>query len=278
MRNITHPKGRFMWYNIGEMSIGKNKVKSSEDAVACVAVMWNAARYDQCYARNVHVKNLKCVVVDNRMNNRPIPDRYNEFLDTYDYSSQMWFVFAHEDFEIRDNLVAKLADCDVGSLWSPIGCYRQSFLGIGRQRYVGTILDADRKTGDGFVLSGRPVKKGTKVETFDCCCLIVHSSLVQKHHLRFDPKLEFDLYVEDFCAMAKVRYGIVSRILPFESTHHSLSVPQRRYYDLLPYLRKKYPHNCFTGTCSYIGTMSPMMRFQRWLMGRADEDRKLGII
>lgn len=252
---------------------------SSEELekVVCVAVVRDHDRYRMCFDENPHVEKCERVLLDNCAENLPIPVRYNAFLNRYDYSKLAWFVFAHEDFEIRDDLAKKLNGCDKNSLWSPIGCYRQSVFGIGRQRYVGTIYDANRKTGVGLILQGRPVKKGTKVETFDCCCLIVHSSLVQKCNLRFDERLSFDLYVEDFCASAWVNHGVSSRILPFESVHYSLSVPQDRYYRHLPYLRSKYPHNCFVGTCSYFGTMPLMMRIQRWLMGRANDDRLKGL-
>ena len=251
---------------------------NKQDNIIFVSVVRDFAKYAKCFLDNANVKCGRIVVVDNRTDNQPIPIRYNAFLDGYDYSKPAWFVFVHEDFEIREPIIDKLADCDHNSLWGVIGGRRRSFCGIGISDHYGSIVDADRSHPGRYVRSGKAVRKGFPVETFDCCALIVHSSLVEKFGLRFDPKLEFDLYVEDFCAMAKVRYGIVSRILPFEATHHSLSVPQKRYYDLLPYLRKKYPHNCFTGTCSYLGTMSPMMRFQRWLMGRAEEDRKAGLI
>ena len=249
-----------------------------EDPVVCIVVVRDPDRYWQCFGANRWVKDLSCIKLDNRVENLPIPVRYNDFLDKYDYSHPAWLAFMHEDFEIREPLGNKLADCDRGSLWGIIGGRRRSFCGIGISSHYGSVVDADRSHPGRCVRSGKAVRKGFPVETFDCCALMVHSSLVERFGLRFDPKLEFDLYVEDFCAMAKVKHGIVSRILPFEATHHSLSVPQKRYYDLLPYLRQKYPHDCFTGTCSYLGTMSPMMRFQRWLMGRAEEDRKAGLI
>lgn len=251
---------------------------AKDSSVVCIVAVRNRDRFRQCFEENDFVQNLSCVQVDNSVENQPIPIRYNDFLDSYDYSKPAWFAFVHEDFEIRDDLVAKLRDCETDSLWGPIGCYRQSFLGIGRQKYVGCILVADSQTDFGLRPFGNAVPKGVKVETFDCCCLLVHSSLVEKYHLRFDPELRFDLYVEDFCASAYVNHGIRSRILPFGAAHHSSSVPQDRYYRHMPYLRKKYPRNCFVGTCSYFGTMPPMMRLQRWLMGQAAEDRRLGLV
>ena len=53
-----------------------------------------------------------------------------------------------------------------------------------------------------IVRLGRRVKTGIKVQTFDCQCLIIHSSLINRYKLRFDENLTFDLYVEDFCANA----------------------------------------------------------------------------
>ena len=58
--------------------------------------------------------------------------------------------------------------------------------------------------------------------------------------LRFDERLSFDLYVEDFCVSAFEEYGIESRILPLECRHYSLGTIGQRFYESLSYLREKY--------------------------------------
>lgn len=252
-------------------------MRQNDDRLVVVSVVRQLDMHRKFFRTNQAFVGAEHVMIDNRKDNLPIPMRYNAFLGGFDYSRPAWILFAHEDFEVGESFISKLAGSDRDSLWGVIGGRRRSLFGFGISGHYGSIIDADRSHPGRYDRVGKAVRKGFPVETFDCCALIVHSSLVQRYGLRFDPKLEFDLYVEDFCAMAKVKHGIVSRILPFKATHHSLSVPQKRYYDLLPYLRQKYPHNCFTGTCSYIGTMTPMMRFQRWLMGRAEEDRVAGL-
>lgn len=228
--------------------------------VTCISVV----RDFDLYARaSRHAHDNPDVVphpVDNRTDNQPIPRRYNEFLDAYDYTKPGWFVFCHEDFEIREALAPLLDNLPTDSLYGPIGCARRGIFPLRHQVFLGQITECNRNgTGDAWSV-GRTVPPMTEVETFDCCCLVVHSSLVEKLHLRFDEELAFDLYVEDFCATAKIKHGIPSRILPFKATHHSGSKPTERLYRHLPYLAKKYPTRDFCASCTYFGTPDPLTK------------------
>lgn len=199
---------------------------------------------------NTNILNPTC----NTVNNYPIPKRYNEFLDGYDYNKPSWFVFCHEDFEFQESIEPLLQELPADALYGPIGCTRKGIFPFRHQVFLGQLTEQNRDgTGKPWQV-GQPVPVLTPVETFDCCCLIVHSTLIEKHHLRFDEELAFDLYVEDFCAMAKVKHGIQSRILPFKATHHSGSKPTERLYRHLPYLATKYPDRDFCASCTYFGT------------------------
>ena len=55
------------------------------------------------------------------------------------------------------------------------------------------------------------------VDTVDCQCLIVHSDLIKKYHLRFDEHLQFHFYAEEFCIMASEKYNIPSYALSIDS-------------------------------------------------------------
>ena len=83
------------------------------------------------------------------------------------------------------------------------------------------------------------MKKGI-VDTFDCQCLIVHSTLIGKYSLRFDPSFSFDLYVEDFCINSFEKYGIVSKVLPMKCRHWSHGKLTDRFYSSKSYLGGKY--------------------------------------
>ena len=84
------------------------------------------------------------------------------------------------------------------------------------------------------------VETCARVDCFDCQCLIVHSSLVKKYGLRFDEKLLFDMYVEDFCVNAFEKYGVISRTIKIECTHFSRGSINARFHSSLDYVREKY--------------------------------------
>ena len=77
------------------------------------------------------------------------------------------------------------------------------------------------------------------MDTFDCQCLIVHSSLVERFSLRFDENFTFDLYVEDFCISAFENHGVISRILPMDCRHWSYGSVSDRFMRLKEYLSSK---------------------------------------
>jgi len=83
--------------------------------------------------------------------------------------------------------------------------------------------------------------------------------------MRFDEKLEFDLYVEDFCADARLRFGVKSYVIQMEACHHSGSIATERLWRHLPYLAAKYPDNAFVGSLTYFGTPDWRKRIQDWI-------------
>lgn len=217
--------------------------------------------YRRLVVENPALVGAKFVTLDNRERNLPIPVQYNRFLDNFDFSHPAWLVFCHEDFEIREPLAPLLKHLSSDSLYGPIGATCRDAV-LKRNSIIGRIDECRREGGETWEV-GKAVPAMTLVETFDCCCLIAHSSLIRE--LRFDPKLEFDLYVEDFCANAKVQHGIVSRILPFAAVHHSGSHPTARLYRHLEYLRRKYPHDLFHATCVDFGRLTLPLKIYQWL-------------
>ena len=202
------------------------------------------------------------VAFDNRSDNLPISVRYNMFLDHYEYSNASWFVFCHEDFELLENIGSILSSLDKGSLYGVVGGARRGFAGFGMQVIYGNMMEISRNSGGEEWLTGKKITKPVEVEAFDCCCLIVHSSLIKMYSLRFDEQLLFDCYVEDFCAAARLNYGIRSYVYPIQCCHHSGSKPSERLYRHLPYLKHKYPRNFFVGTITYFGTPSWQKKLQ----------------
>ena len=224
--------------------------------VVDICVSRDPGLYAKCIADNRHVACFAHVKIDNSSKNDPIPVCYNRFLDAYDYSKEAWFVFCHEDFEFQEDVGTLLEHLGRDSLHGVVGAARRGFAGFGMQVIYGNMTEVNRDGIGKEWTPGRKIAYPIEVEAFDCCCLIVHSSLVAKHGLRFDENLFFDLYVEDFCASAKVKHGIRSYVHPVKCCHHSGSRATDRLLRHLPYLKKKYPRHCFVGTLAYFGTPS----------------------
>ena len=227
-----------------------------------ITVVRDFQMYERFIRANSNCQGCRFEPIDNSVENVPIPRRYNRFLDEYDYTKPAWFVFCHEDFEFFENVMDICSGLKKDSLYGAAGCRRVGFGGFGKQVVFGNINQCHR-IDDGLSWQpGRHIHSMCEVETFDCCCLMVHSSLINDRLLRFDEKLEFDMYVEDFCAFADVAWGIKSYVLPIRAAHHSSSLVTTRLFRHLPYLRNKYPNHLFVGTCSYFGTPTWQKKLQ----------------
>ena len=222
--------------------------------------------YAKCISENKALTFCRKVPMDNRHRNETIPVLYNRFIDSGDYGDTDWLVFCHEDFQPLQSFEDTIASLDSDSIYGPIGsCLVHSnshFVpgGLWTTRVLGEI-DESNKDGSGLHVFGEKVALGSAVETLDCQCLIVNASLVQKHHLRFDENLTFDLYAEDFCANAFLAHGIQSRIFPFECRHWSGGTFAPRFFKQRDYLHKKYPRAEFASPTGYtIGAGRTRMR------------------
>lgn len=215
------------------------------------SVVRDFAMYERCVRGNPFTRGCELVAVDNRERNEGIPVCYNRFLESRPAGESAWYVFCHEDFELKEMLAERL-DVSRDSLWGPVGAMTRVRFGLYHQwRMLGSVEEC-KKDGTGHREIGCAVPAGTPIETFDCQCLIVHSSLVQRHHLRFDEELTFDLYAEEFCMAARETAKIPSRILPLKACHWSGGSVQPRYKIQEAHVNAKYPNACYTGTSSLV--------------------------
>lgn len=226
-----------------------------------VSVVRDWAMYNRCIATNPCLHAVSRFPLDNTTKGKGIPACYNTFLDQFDFSQSAWLIFCHEDFEIKTPLSDIFPALDVGKLYGPIGVVTKKRFGVFHQWQLQGCITESHKDGTNARLVGHPVPLGTPVETFDCQCVIVHSSLIQRTGIRFDENLSFDLYVEDFCIQAKEHFQVESVILPLPCQHWSGGNVGERYRAQEVYLNTKWSGCCYTGTSSHsIGTPSLLRR------------------
>ena len=227
--------------------------------ITIISVVNNFDFYDKWIKNNRFTSNFALVPFDNNTRNSSVSVLYNEFLNNYDYSKESWFIFCHCDWELLEDINPILEKLDKKNLYGPVGavCYAKEE----KEKKATPIMTGgcyeEKRDGTGRKFSGSKPNKPMLSDTFDCQCLIVHSSLVDKYHLRFDENLSWHLYVEDFCFSAKLKHSILSYAIRINCCHHSdagygLPIP-KGYFDSLKYMNNKYPDNLFAGTVSLIG-------------------------
>lgn len=234
-----------------------------------ISVVRDCSMYEACIASNPCCADCELRSLDNRTANEWITILYNRVLDGLTESDTRWLVFCHEDFKPLVSLLPLLEQADENKIYGTIGGVmvpRRRWLlgGVWPGEVRGEIVQSE-KDGSGARTYGVRMPLDTLVETVDCQCLIVHTSLVRKFGLRFDENLSFDLYTEDFCLGAYLNYGIQTAILPLKCQHFSHGNIQPRFFEQKAYLDRKYPTAESFGSVGYTigGGRTVMRRFQK---------------
>jgi len=233
--------------------------------VVFISVVRDFATHEKCMAALSGDARVSITAIDNRNANDPIPVQYNRFLDAYDFSRPTWFVFCHEDFECKEDVVRVLQGLSRDFIYGPIGARFRFAHGIDVHVDLLGRIEQSNRDGTNLHELGAIVSAESVVDTLDCCCLILHSSLVEKCHLRFDERFLFDLYVEDFCVSAKERWSILSKAINLKCRHWSGGELGDRYYAQLKKFNNKWPNATYASTCIFsIGGGCSY----RWLVGK----------
>lgn len=221
-----------------------------------ISVVRDFEMYERLVRRNAFTQGADFLAYDNRQKNEPIAVLYNRFLDAYDYGNEDWFIFCHEDWELKEALVPLLEKLNPDVLYGPVGAILLKTCDGWVREYRGCCHEKSKAGTNERVLIGQHMATGTPVDTFDCQCLIVHSSLIARTRARFDEQLRFDLYVEDFCLSLRLNHNVPSKILQVLCCHWS-QVPDLRertdYFKNLAYLDEKYRDHSFAGVVTLIG-------------------------
>lgn len=202
-----------------------------------VSVVRDYDMYRSCVKDNPFLSGCRMVDFDNRNENVSVTERYNGFLDSE--MKDEWIVFCHEDWEALEPLAPLVEKLDPDYLYGPVGVFVEEKKGRADVIVMkGEVVQSGKKGGRHIMIRGKDSEG--RVDTFDCQCLIVHSSLVRRNHLRFDTHLSFDMYVEDFCVSAYEKAGIESMAVRIACHHHSPGSMSKSFFEALDYVREKW--------------------------------------
>ena len=204
--------------------------------VSVASVVRDVAMYERCVLHNPYFEGADLVMLDNRVENLTVTKRYNDFLNSID--DERWIVFCHEDWELKENIITVLERLDKDRLYGPIGVFIEEKENVDVLIMKGGVMQSAKEGGKTIRIRGK--ESVGRVDTFDCQCLILHSSLVKKHSLQFDENLRFDMYVEDFCVNAYEKAGVESHAAQIACHHHSEGKLSQSFYDSVEYVRQKY--------------------------------------
>jgi hypothetical protein len=223
--------------------------------------------YGRCVVNNPHIKDnaeIKCAGFNNTKDNKHVSVRYNQFLDSWNYDDEAWFIFCHSDWELLEDMTPLLAKLNRGAIYGPIGAVVKKRFGKIINECRGYCRERSRDGSESRILSCKKQRTGTIVDTLDAQSMIIHSSLVKKYGLRFDESFAFDLYCEDFSAWAKMKYGIKTRILRIECRHNNIAKNmdgRDDYYRMLDIFNEKYPDIILGSTVTVLGKINKPFQY-----------------
>ena len=217
-----------------------------------VSVVNNFDIYNKCIKNNEFINKYDLIPFDNTSENLGIPKLYNSFIDQIKEGDDFWIAFIHQDFVFNENPLEKLKNKEKDSLYGVIGINRDLFylqfkpnfiFKIYRRCMLGQIIQ-----GEGNELVGNKVSGTPEVKTFDCCCCMIHSSLIFKKKLRFDEELNFHMYVEDLCHSAKKK-KVPSKVIQMDCRHLSGGCLNEELQKSAEYVKQKHKLWRISSTC-----------------------------
>lgn len=257
-------------------------MQNKENKIICV--FNDRKTFDEVICKNQSVKDFQIIYFDNTLENVGISKRYNSYLQTLTLEDNFWIIFCHQDFGFKQNPLQVIKKLDKNCIYGPIGVkfsfslikfiknkvaqklgYHPSlkinfkrfpFIAIEkhevqknvfRRKFLGQILQGNNNYE--FKTLGKKLKMSKEVSNLDCCCLIVHSSLIKRHDLKFDQNLDWHMYVEDFCINASKNHKIKLKAVQFDCFHLGIGNLNEDFFNSVKYVKDKYSLKHLFTTC-----------------------------
>lgn len=203
-----------------EAHITKKPLTNNSASIVYIVVHNDVQTLQSCFLSSVDVGSDNIVAFNNQVG-LGLGFAYNDLALPF-LNRDVWLVFCHQDFILKESLAPKLAGLNRLGVYGPIGC-RLGTLGL-----VGEITQTDGSK------VGSYISKPTPVEALDEMCLIIHSEAFRAG-LRFDERFSFHYYGADLCTQAR-RLGFDVKAVQLDCQHKSKTlsgaVASKSYRDL----------------------------------------------
>lgn len=215
-----------------EIEVWMRKMSNVADSgkVKFVVVYNKPKVFKDCFASSPHVSSESVTAYYN-INNEPLPKIFNKIIQEH-LQEDIWFVFCHQDFILKEDIQPRLKDKEVEAIYGPIG------IRLGDDRFTGMIMQTDGTP------TGRQLDEDTPVQTLDEMCLIAHSRVFRKG-LLFDERFRFHFFGADFCMQAYVSgFDVLAMQLRCQhkssTLHGDFTSPE--YLSSLSMFKEKWKH------------------------------------
>lgn len=229
-----------------------------------VCVVNNFDVFDKVVKNNCSLKDCEIISYDNIVENVSIPIRYNDFIinNVLNCDEEFWCVFIHQDFGFTENLENKLPRMDKSCIYGAVGI---KLFSIKALQKLGLYEKMKIKGKNKLKVPFGKIKQGNNdftfrdyglevftqivVDAIDCCCIMMHSSLIKKYNLLFDENLSFHLYAEELCYRAKKDFKIDTRVIQTKCFHMGIGSLSDEFYKSLKYVNEKFNIAAIPSTC-----------------------------
>lgn len=223
-----------------------------KDKVVCVVNNYDT--FDKVVKSNEHLKDCEIHYYDNSIENISVTERYNDFIDELPEDEDFWVMFIHQDFGFLENPIETLRTLNPKYIYGTIGVKFYKFLYFNRHGFkrhhvavCGKILQGNNDFN--FREYGVELKRPKTATSVDCCCIMIHSSLIKKHSLRFDENLKFHMYAEDLCYRARKKYKIKVKVVQMKCFHMGIGSLDEEFKASADYLKQKFKISRIPSTC-----------------------------
>lgn len=234
-----------------------------------ICVFNNSEIFEKVIKTNKNLKTCEIFGYDNINENIAITKRYNNFIKEHiganafgvgtSKEQDFWCFFIHQDFGLTENIENITKKLNPACIYGTIGAKicRGIFFGRKGNSHFGfksrfkLILGNILQGENDFNLKpyGQKIPFQVIVDSIDCCCIIMHSSLIKKNNLFFDENLNFHMYAEELCYRAKKDYKIKTKVIQIKCYHLGKGVLNEEFQKSLKYLEEKFKVKKIPSTC-----------------------------